>query len=430
MGTADIQHQLVINEHPHIIIAGEEELDGDFLFFPILISYYDLAVLCQRKVKLQFSTVTVVVLVDMIAYILVEGEETVAGFLTIYCITILGVFFFILICRAVKVIAAAFACILFQIQRRLAAIIVPILRYAFLGIVVCPRKNVALLKRERNIFVDLAQYSLCRVFSGQKCFIKVRFCQICSVQGRVMISVARIAYQALEGTRIKAMVIVSLTIYINVCIVDCHKRPIQIPRFFALVAPSIQAKISSNLAKMRLVYLIWLEMPCIQRILNLFLWYRLRVILVIIAQRAVKLLKFNKCSMCSSVLVIIFFTCFSVQLVVRVVVIQGTVDILHIVLRRKGAGIQLYYLSVLAINLLALFHVADCRFFAPIAIPIIAAVGNVIASVRIEARLFQISPCQRVRCTAIDIAARRRGCCIGELYFRVAFRDIYIPKVS
>lgn len=84
MGTADIQHQLVINEHPHIIIAGEEELDGDFLVCPIRIfSYYDLAVLCQRKVKLQFSTVTVVVPVDMIAFILVEGEEAVAVFLTI-----------------------------------------------------------------------------------------------------------------------------------------------------------------------------------------------------------------------------------------------------------------------------------------------------------------------------------------------------------
>ena len=77
MGTADIQHQLVINEHPHIIIAGEEELDGDFL--ALIFSYYDLAVLCQRKVKLQFSTVTVVVLVDMIAFILVEGEEAVGA---------------------------------------------------------------------------------------------------------------------------------------------------------------------------------------------------------------------------------------------------------------------------------------------------------------------------------------------------------------
>ena len=99
-------------------------------------------------------------------------------------------------------------------------------------------------------------------------------------------------------------------------------------------------------------------------------------------------------------------------------------------MRRKGAGTQLYYLSVLAINLLALFHVADCRFFAPIALAIIAAVGNVIAGVRIEARLIQAAiPCQLGRCTAIDIV-RRRVFCIGELYFRVAVRGIYIPKVS
>ena len=233
MGTADIQHQLVINEHPHIIIAGEEEPDGDFLIF----SYYDLAVLCQRKVKLQFSTVTVVVLDKMIACILVEGEEAVAVSLTIYCITISGVSFFSVTIKAVKVIAVFFVCIFFQIQRRLVAIIVPILRFAFLGIAVCPIKNVLLLKRERNILVDLAQYSLCRVFSGQKFFIKVRFCQICSVQGRVMIFVSLIAYQALEGTRIKA--IFSSTLYINDCIVDCHKRIIQITRFSAFVTPSI-----------------------------------------------------------------------------------------------------------------------------------------------------------------------------------------------
>ena len=247
-----------------------------------------------------------------------------------------------------------------------------------------------------------------------------------------MIFVSLIAYQALEGTRIKAMITVSITIYINVCIVDCHKRPIQILRLIALVVPSIQAKISSNLAKMCIAYLIWLEMPCIQRILNLFLCRRRRrrhIILVIIAQCAVKLLKLNKCLMCLSSFVGIVFTCFSVQLVVRVVVIQGTVDILHIVLRRKDTGIQLYYLSFLALSALARFRIADIRFFAPIAFTILAAVGNVIAGVRIEARLFQISPCQRVRCTAIDIA-RRRGCCIGELYVRVVFRDIYIPKVS
>ena len=86
-GTADIQHQLVINEHPHIIIAGEEELDGDFL--ALIFSYYDIAVLCQRKVKLQFSTVTVVVLVDMIAFILVEGEEAFAACRFVHSIKIL-----------------------------------------------------------------------------------------------------------------------------------------------------------------------------------------------------------------------------------------------------------------------------------------------------------------------------------------------------
>ena len=80
MGTADIQHQLVINEHPHIIIAGEEEPDGDGLLLSIVImANHNLAVLCQRKVKLQFSTVTVVVLDNMIAFILVEGEEAVAA---------------------------------------------------------------------------------------------------------------------------------------------------------------------------------------------------------------------------------------------------------------------------------------------------------------------------------------------------------------
>ena len=130
--------------------------------------------------------------------------------------------------------------------------------------------------------------------------------------------------------------------------------------------------------------------------------------------------------MCLNFFCAVIGTCFSVQLVVRVVVIQGTVDILHIVLRRKDAGIQLYYLSL---STLARFRIADIRFFTPIAIPITAAVGNVIAGVRIEARLFQVPPCQRVRCTAIDIF-RRRVFCIGELYVRVAFRDIYIPKVS
>ena len=175
-------------------------------------------------------------------------------------------------------------------------------------------------------------------------------------------------------------------------------------------------------------------MPCIQRILNLFLWRRRLIILVIIAQRAVKLLKFNKCSMCLKFFFAVIGTCFSVQLVVRVVVIQGTVDILCV--RLLGKCLLFKFndrFPSLADLRLARFRIADCRFFIPIAIPITAAVGNVIAGVRIEARLCQTAiPCQRVRCTAIDAIdiVRRRGCCIGELYVRVAFRDIYIPKVS
>ena len=134
--------------------------------------------------------------------------------------------------------------------------------------------------------------------------------------------------------------------------------------------------------------------------------------------------------MCLSSCVGIFFTCFSVQLVVRVVVIQRCTDILCVSLLGKCLLFKINDRFPVRVDLrLARFRIANIRFFAPIAIPIIAAVGNVIASVRIEARLFQISPCQRVRCTAIDIF-RRRGCCIGELYVRVVFRDIYIPKVS
>ena len=76
MRTTDIQNQLVVDKHPNIIIAGEEELDGDFLIF----SYYDIAVICQRKVKLQLSTKAVVILVGtyvlcVLCYVLVEGEE-------------------------------------------------------------------------------------------------------------------------------------------------------------------------------------------------------------------------------------------------------------------------------------------------------------------------------------------------------------------
>ena len=243
-----------------------------------------------------------------------------------------------------------------------------------------------------------------------------------------MISVARIVYQALEGTRIK--VISNFTIYINDCIVDCHKRPIQTTRSSVFVTPSIQAKISSNLAKPVRVSIIWLEMPCIQWILNIFLCRRRHIILVIIAQCAVKLLKFNIRTMFLIYCVGIVFTCFSVQLVVRVVVIQRCTDILCVSLLGKCLLFKFNDRFPGRFGLrLARFRIADIRFFTPIASTIPTNVGNVIAGVRIEARLFQISPCQRGRCTAIDFV-RRRGFCIGELYVRVAFRDIYIPKVS
>ena len=75
MRTTDVQNQLVVDKHPNIIIAGEEELDGDFLIF----SYYDMAVICQRKVKLQLSAKAVVILVGTSVCVLVEGEEPVTS---------------------------------------------------------------------------------------------------------------------------------------------------------------------------------------------------------------------------------------------------------------------------------------------------------------------------------------------------------------
>ena len=76
MRTADVQNQLVVDKHPNIIIAGEEELDGDFL---VIFSYYDIAVICQRKVKLQLSTKAVVIPVGTSVCVLVEGEEPVTS---------------------------------------------------------------------------------------------------------------------------------------------------------------------------------------------------------------------------------------------------------------------------------------------------------------------------------------------------------------
>ena len=73
MRTADIQHQLAVNVDPHVIVAGEEELNGDGL--PIL-PHSHLAVLCKRKVKLQLGAKAVVVLGGTAGNCLVKREET------------------------------------------------------------------------------------------------------------------------------------------------------------------------------------------------------------------------------------------------------------------------------------------------------------------------------------------------------------------
>ena len=60
---ADIQHQLAVNVDPHVIVAGEEELDRNFNVPAAgVFSYNNLAVLCKRKVKLQLGAKAVVVL--------------------------------------------------------------------------------------------------------------------------------------------------------------------------------------------------------------------------------------------------------------------------------------------------------------------------------------------------------------------------------
>ena len=75
MRTADIQHQIAVNVDPHVIVAGKEEFDGDFLagVFP----HHHVAVFCKRKFKLQLGAKAVVVLGgSAVANCLVKREET------------------------------------------------------------------------------------------------------------------------------------------------------------------------------------------------------------------------------------------------------------------------------------------------------------------------------------------------------------------
>ena len=62
MRTADIQNQLAVNVDPHVIVTGEEELDGDCGVVAAGVFYNNIAVLCKRKVKLQLGAKAVVVL--------------------------------------------------------------------------------------------------------------------------------------------------------------------------------------------------------------------------------------------------------------------------------------------------------------------------------------------------------------------------------
>ena len=77
--TADIQNQIAVNVDPHVIVTGEEELDGDPGVGIIICN--DLTVLCKRKVKLQLGAKAVVVLARPdVGNCLVKREEAVGVF--------------------------------------------------------------------------------------------------------------------------------------------------------------------------------------------------------------------------------------------------------------------------------------------------------------------------------------------------------------
>ena len=77
---ADIQHQLAVNVDPHVIVAGEEELDRNFNVLAAAICPHNhFAVFCKRKVKLQLGAKAVVVLggTAAVANCFVKREETI-----------------------------------------------------------------------------------------------------------------------------------------------------------------------------------------------------------------------------------------------------------------------------------------------------------------------------------------------------------------
>ena len=85
MRTADIQHQLAVNVDPHVIVAGEEEFDGNFL---LIIPHNHLAVTCKRKVKLQLGAKAVVVFGGTAGNLFIKREETMRTVHTVAGITV------------------------------------------------------------------------------------------------------------------------------------------------------------------------------------------------------------------------------------------------------------------------------------------------------------------------------------------------------
>ena len=84
---ADIQHQLAVNVDPHVIVAGEEELDRNFdVAAAGVFSYNNIAVLCKRKVKLQLGAKAVVVLggTAAVANCFVKREEAMDALDTVW----------------------------------------------------------------------------------------------------------------------------------------------------------------------------------------------------------------------------------------------------------------------------------------------------------------------------------------------------------
>ena len=88
--TADIQNQLAVNVDPHVIVTGEEELDGDFdVLAAGVFSYNNLTVTCKRKVKLQLGTKAVVVSGRHdCGNCLVKREKAVGAILAACCINV------------------------------------------------------------------------------------------------------------------------------------------------------------------------------------------------------------------------------------------------------------------------------------------------------------------------------------------------------